>query len=581
MKKTNEKQYIFQPELCEADADQCRRMATELDIPVPMAELLFQRGLTSVEEAADFLEPRLADLPSPLTLKGMEEAVQLLLDAVAQRMQVVIHGDYDADGITASVLLADFIGKLDLEVDYHLPNRMTDGYGLSMDSVAALAEKVTMPALLITVDCGITAVKEVQYAKSLGFKVIVTDHHVPPAKLPRADAVINPRQQGCDFVCKELAGVGVAFFLTMAVRRRMVEKGFWDRDSMPNLRNYLDLVALGTVADVMPLVKVNRILVRAGLEVVTDRTRPGIWALCERAAMSEGAVTSENISFGLAPRINAAGRVGTPQLAAELLLSRDIDQAMELANALEEANLRRRELESAALEAATVQAEQQVRDGKQSLVLFGADWHPGVVGIIASRMVDRFQLPALVFTTDTVSVDEIVKGSGRSVPGLNLFQALAEADDHIIQFGGHAMAAGLTVAGKDLQRFHADFDQCVRTIDRDDVQQGVVIDQVMDVNANCHELIANLQRMEPFGQGNPEPIFLLKNVQMETVAKLREHLKFSLQINGSLVSGIGFFMADCFAAASGSIDLGFKLKKTCFRGQERIEAHAVVVQVTG
>jgi single-stranded-DNA-specific exonuclease len=580
LKKTNEKQYIFQPKLRGADADQCQKIAAELDIPVSMAELLFQRGLTSVESAADFLDPRLSDLPSPFSLRGMEEAVQLLIEAVAQRMQVVIHGDYDADGITSSVLLTDFFNKLDLDVRYHLPNRMTDSYGLSMDSVAALAEKVTMPALLITVDCGITAVKEVAYAKELGFKVIVTDHHVPPAELPRADAVINPRQQGCDFACKELAGVGVAFFLTMAVRRRMVEKGFWDRESMPNLRNYLDLVALGTVADVMPLVKVNRILVRAGLEVVTDRTRPGIWALCERAAMGEGAVTSENISFGLAPRINAAGRVGTPQLAAELLLSRDIDHAMELANGLEEANLRRRELESAALEAAIIQAEQQVSNNMQSLVLFAADWHPGVIGIIASRMVDRFQLPALVFTIDTVSGDKIIKGSGRSVPGLNLFQALAEADDHIIQFGGHAMAAGLTVAGRDLQRFHADFDQCVRTIVRDNVRQGVLIDQVMDEDANCHELIANLQRMEPFGQGNPEPVFLLKNIQMETVAKLREHLKFSLQINGSLVSGIGFFMADSFTAASGRVDLGFKLKKTCFRGQERIEAHAVIVKAT-
>ncbi len=579
-----EKQYIIESELGQTEVDQCRKIATELKIPVLVAELLFQRSFATVESAADFLHSGLADLPSPFSLKGMEEAVQLLIEAVAQRMEVVIHGDYDVDGITASVLLTDFISKLDIDVSYHLPNRMTDGYGLSMDSIAALAAKVTMPALLITVDCGITACEEVQYAKELGFKVIVTDHHVAPQELPEAHAVINPRQQGCSFACKDLAGVGVAFFLAMAVRRRMVEKGFWNRDTMPNLRDSLDLVALGTVADVMPLVKVNRILVKSGLEVLTDRTRPGVWALCERASLKEGLISSENISFGLAPRINAAGRIGTPELAAQLLLSKDVDHAMDLAGALEKANIRRKELESSALEAVIMQAKQQVADNKQTLVLFGSDWHPGVVGIIASRMVDRFQLPALVFTDD-VSADNadknIIKGSGRSVAGLNLFQALAHADKYIIQFGGHAMAAGLTIKRQDISRFHADFDTCVGKIAREDVEQGQKIDRVLGDDLSCSQLIASLQQMEPFGQGNPEPVFMLQDVRFETVSKLREHLKFSLQINGSQVNGIGFFMADSFAAASGNVNIGFKLKQTTFRGRQRIEAHAVIIKATG
>jgi len=291
------------------DKDFCISVAQRFDLPEPLAELLCERGFSDIEAIRSYLEPKLAGLPSPFTMAGMDKAVELILEAVAMRHQVVIHGDYDVDGITATSLLVDFLGKLDLDVISHVPNRMKEGYGVNLNSVQVMAEKVKMPALLITVDCGITSVDEVRKAKELGFKVIVTDHHEPGKYLPQADAVINPRQADCGFEFKSLAGVGVVFFLLMALRRRLVEAGFWTRKSAPNLKEYLDLVALGTVADVVELQSVNRILVKAGLEMISARTRPGIWALCEQARIGEGAlVTSEDIAYRLAPRINAAGR---------------------------------------------------------------------------------------------------------------------------------------------------------------------------------------------------------------------------------------------------------------------------------
>ncbi len=585
-----EQQYIFPQQLAGTDAARCKKLAHNLHVPDIVAELLYQRDLTTADAAQTFLFPKLAELPSPLSLKGLPEAVDLLAETVHSGWPVVIHGDYDVDGITSTVLLSDFLKKLGIDAVCHLPNRLTDDYGLTMRSVAALAEKVTMPAVLITVDCGISTAKEVRYAKELGFKVIITDHHQPssdPEKMPDADAVINPQQQGCDFPYKELCGVGVVFFLLMALRRKMVGEGVWTEDTMPNLRDYLDLVALGTVADVMPLTEVNRILVKAGLEVISERHRPGIRALCAQAGMKEGFVSAENIAYQLAPRINAAGRLGNPQLAADLLLS-PAGSAAELAIELDQANILRRELEAAMLDEAVRQAEQQIsKDHHVSLVLYGADWHLGVIGIIASRMVDRYQLPTLVFTGDTQPYatdqvpEKVAKGSGRSVEGLNLHQALELCQDRIIRFGGHAMAAGLTVCMKEFDEFRAEFDSCISKMEGKEQRWGVPIDAVLSEREDCQELVRGLQLMEPFGEGNPEPVFLLKNIQLEHVQRLREHLKFSVRINGGQISGIGFFMAEeHFETALGKVDLSFKLKETCFRGRKRLEAHAVAVLST-
>jgi single-stranded-DNA-specific exonuclease len=567
------------PPLAKAEATCCHELAAALQLPPLMAEILFQRGFTNAEAAQFFLFPRLTDLPSPLFMKGMAEAAELIAHAAATQQQVIIHGDYDVDGISSAVLLADFLRKLGLETSCHLPNRLTDEYGLTMQSAALLAEQATMPALLITVDCGISSPEEVRYAKDLGFTVIVTDHHEPrsSAALPAADAVINPKQPGCAFPCKELAGAGVVFFLCMAVRRKMVEQGFWTEANMPNLRDALDLAALGTVADVMPLTGLNRILVRAGLEVIAEQRRPGLRALCERANLQEGAVSAENIAYQLAPRINAAGRLGKPELAANLLLAQDAGKAAELAADLEAANLLRRDMEAAVLEQAIVQADQQLAAKQGCVLISGQDWHPGLIGIIAARMIDRYQLPALVFTADS-GQEGMLKGSGRSVPGLNLHQVLEQCQAQIVRFGGHAMAAGLTVRQEEFEQFCAAFSRTVQEAQCTVPPQTVAIDAVLDERTNWHELTQSLQLMEPFGQANPEPVFLLRNVRLREVSTLREHLRFAVPVNGGLIKGIGFFMADQLETALEPIDLCLKVKLTSFRGRRRLEVHAVALR---
>lgn len=571
-----------------AEVATSRKLAQDLRLPEVVAELLCRRGLTSPEAATPFLAPQLAELPSPAALKGLEAAVDLLAEAIQVGNQVVIHGDYDVDGITATVLLTDFLAKLGVTATWHLPNRLTDDYGLTMKSVANLAKKVQMPALLITVDCGISTADEVAYAKELGFRVIITDHHKPPgdrSRLPQADAVVNPRQEDCAFVCKELSGVGVTFFLIMALRRRMVEQGLWTQETMPNLRDALDLVALGTVADVMPLIGVNRILVKAGLEVLGEQNRPGIRALCKISKTGQGtAVTAENIAYQLAPRINAAGRLGNPELAAELLLSEG-DTAKELAQELEQANLLRREHEAAVLDEAVRQAEKQLEKKMENLVLYGKNWHLGVIGIIASRMVDRYQLPTLVFTADTPpcpiknSEVAVVKGSGRSVPGLDLHRVLELCQEQILRFGGHEMAAGLTVRQDAFAAFRTLFDSRVQDMEHEEHKQGLAVDALLDEKEDYREILHGLQLMEPFGKGNPEPVFLIRNVQLEEVHCLREHLKFSLRLNETCLSGIGFFMAEQQAPAqAGKVDLCFHLKESCFRGKKQMDIHAVALR---
>ncbi len=568
------------PPLPSTETACCKQLAVDLQLPTVIAEILFRRGFTAVEAARRFLQPQLADLPAPSAMKGIDKAADLLAEAVVQRWQIVIHGDYDVDGITATALLADFLRKIGLEPICHLPNRLTDEYGLTMKSVATLAAQAVMPALLITVDCGISTPQEVRLAKDLGFTVIITDHHEPPAEaadFPLADAVVNPRQAGCAFADGELAGVGVAFFLLVALRRNLVSRGWWTQDKMPNLREYLDLAALGTIADVMPLTGVNRILVRAGLEVISGRGRQGIAALCERAGLREDLVSAEHVAYQLGPRINAAGRLGNPQLAADLLLAQDMGKAAVLADELEAANVLRRELEAEVLSVAIQQAEQQVRAGQESLVLCGENWHPGVIGIVASRMVDRFHLSTLVFTGDS-GQEKMLKGSGRSVLGLNLHQALEQCKAWIVHFGGHAMAAGLTVRDEDFAGFRAAFAEAVSALNSGLPQAGITIDAVLDERTDFRELARCLRLLEPFGQGNPEPVFLLRNIRLREVNTLREHLRFAVQLNGGMVRGIGFFMAAQFeAAAEGTVDLAFRLKESSFRGVSRVEVHAVAI----
>lgn len=557
-----------------------REAAATLHIPEALAVILHRRGIATLPTLREFLHPNLSMLPSPDSLKGVQEAVAVIMHALIQQQAVFIHGDYDVDGITATALLLSFFQQTGHQAIFHIPNRLEEGYGLSrrsIDRLLARSGHQGREGVLVTVDCGISAREEVRYAKELGLRVVITDHHEPLGPVPAADAVVNPKQPGCTFAAPILSGVGVAFFLVMALRRAMMEQGLLAASSMPNLKQHLDLVALGTVADVVPLININRVLVRAGLEVLSKKHRPGVFFLCEQCGLQDALVTAEDISFRLAPRINASGRLGKPEIGVELLIATTSERAKAAASALEVLNGERKQLELDCLPEIMQQGQELVTTGRLGLVVHADNCHPGVIGILASRMAERFQRPAIVFTSAAGEGELLLKGSGRSISGVHLFHILERCTEHIKQFGGHAMAVGLTVEKTQLQAFAEQFDAALATLDLQIQPQDFLVDHHF---ARKEELTAEfahfLQYLQPFGEGNPEPVFLLKSESLLQQKNTRGHLLFQLRpANGQVFRGVGFNLANTTDSYSGPVDLVFTIKRSRFRGEEADQIHAI------
>lgn len=563
----------------EADKEFCRKLSDDMQIPYGIAELLCQKGIITSKDATAFLYPQLSHLPSPFLMKDMQAAVDVIMQAIKKQSYILIHGDYDVDGISGTALLANFFNSLNIPTTCYSPNRLLEGYGLQQHIIEKYHPKNENTALLITVDCGISSFDEVQFAKNKGYDVIITDHHEPPDILPEADAILNPKQSECVFPCDELAGVGVAFYFAMAIRSKMVELGTLDKETAPKLKELLGLVAMGTVADVVPLTGVNRILVKAGLEVISKRSIPWTWALCDRAGLREGQVCAGDIAYRLGPRINAPGRLGKPDSAFNLLTSNNTVKASDLADILEKINLERRQIEQESIDEIIEDCSQQDQKGRFGLVAFG-NYHPGIIGVIASRIVDMFNKPVIILTEDA-SGPEVLKGSGRSIKQLNLFEALENCSEALLQHGGHAMAAGMTIKKENLDLFRALFDRVVSEVlhsQEEDISKPEI---VADFCVDNEEIFDNTffhyyQLMEPFGNGNPEPIFLLENQVMLKPGVIHNHLKYSIKLNGRVYKGIGFGMADKLSLVQDyPVNLLFRLKKNVYRGVENIEFHAV------
>lgn len=565
------------------DQEQCKVLAQEIEVPYPLAVLLWQRGIRKADHAQDFFSPQLAKLPSPFLLKDMDKAVDIVTTALQENWPIYIHGDYDVDGITSSALLAHFFKKLGRKTVCYQPDRLSEGYGLQESFIRAKSPYQKQSALLITVDCGISDINEVEIAKELGFKVIVTDHHLPGEELPPADAVINPRQEDCDFPFPSLAGVGVAFFLAYGIRNRLVEEGVLEKDKAPNLKSLMDFVALGTVADVMPLTGINRTLVRAGLEIMNQPDCT--WALALKKQQDKfysTVFTTEDISYRFAPRINAPGRLGQPELAFEFLSTDDPEECEEYAIQIEEMNRQRREYEIEALDQIIAECERQESSGVSAFVVYGP-FHQGIVGIIASRVVDRFNKPVIIFTDDSSRLGT-VKGSGRSVEPINLYDALDACSEAIIQFGGHAMAAGLAIHKDNLQFFTSKFESYISGLD---ITKEVGTKINIDFCPSPEELLEKrflhqYQLMQPFGNGNLEPVFLFNNPKFIETGVVKNHLTYALKVNGQVFKGIGFGMADKIKLIkNGPVQFAFKLKTTVYRGESRIELHAIDIVSSG
>ncbi len=546
------------------------RVQQALHLNPVVAKVLVQRGYRTPEAVRSFLDDSLANLPDPFQMKGLPEAVTRLARAITSRERVVLYGDYDVDGVSSTALLASFLRDVGLEVKTYIPHRLAEGYGLNRAAIEKLAAEGMQ--LLVTLDCGITSHAEIEVANSLGVNVIVVDHHAVPEVMPPAVAVLNPLQPGCAYPTKWLCAGGVTFNLCMGLRKHLREAGAFEKRPEPNLRQFLDLVALATVADVVPLVGANRILVTHGLKELSTARRPGVKALKTVAGLDGETITASHVGFRLGPRINAAGRLDDASVGLRLLLSTDVAAATPLAMQLDEANQERQQIERAMLESALEQAEAAVMRGARGLVLHADNWHPGVVGIVASRVVERFHRPTVLIGIR----DGVGRGSARSIEGFHLYEAIKACGDVLERFGGHKAAAGVTVALDKLEAFRTRFEAlCAEKLKPEDLVGRCKIDATVEVFDLKTETVKALQQLAPFGMGNAEPTLALERQMAEPRVLPNKtpgepgHLKLTLGAD-PLLDVIGFRLAERARLIERPVDLAFTLGEDEFRGVRRL-----------
>jgi single-stranded-DNA-specific exonuclease len=464
-----QKTWLLRQSQIDVSQEYIYKLAIDTGLPKEIIKLLVLRGISDKQGIKDFLSPSLSQLPRPHLMKGMAEAVKILSESLESRRPITIYGDFDADGVTSTTVLFLFLSELDVPLNYFIPDRLTEGYGLNSEAVKKIYETNKQqwgePGILISVDCGISDDEVVDEAKKLGFIVIITDHHKPPEKLPPADAILNPLQPECNFPCKNLAGVGVAFYLILGLRSELVENGHWPEDNIPNLKSYMDIPAIGTVADQVQLTDCNRIIVKAGLEVLNLGNRIGLQKLLSTTKAYESEITSGDIAFRIAPRINAIGRVGSAQKAVELLCTQMEEEAEKIAHKLEEANNARKNIEADIFDEAIHMVSSDTLENASSILLYKNNWHQGVLGIVASRLTEKYNRPVILLTDhsseDAPEAVELAKGSGRSIEGIDIHNAVSSCREMLERFGGHKGAVGLTLAKENIDSFRQKLDRTI------------------------------------------------------------------------------------------------------------------------
>ena len=527
----------------------------EFGIHPIISQIIANREIMGMDDARRYLNPSLNDLHSPLLMKDMKIGIQRLLKAIYNHEEIVIYGDYDADGITSVVILFKFLKNVTPHVTYYIPDRVLEGYGLKNQSVDLF--KKNNAKLIITVDCGISDHEQIAYANSLGIDTIVLDHHEISDTLPPAIANINPNRKDCPFPFKSLAGVGIAYNFLIALRGSLRKEGFWKNDDYPNLRDYLDVVALGTIGDIAPLVDENRIFAKIGLELITEGKRPGIKALKEVSGIDSHIIDSYKASFCLIPRINAAGRIASSMDAVALLLSEDMDEARMLAGKLDIYNRRRQAMEKLILNEILENISKIPDIEKKNALVFASDkWHPGVVGIVASRLVDLFNRPAFVISLQ----NGVGKGSGRSVADFNIYNGIKQCASLLLSYGGHCRAAGISIREDNIDEFSRLLDKIISERGQSsDLLSQTIIDsecRFQDINVN---LINQMQMLAPFGSKNPEPVLCARNIKVSSPTIVgNNHLKMRLISNGMSCDSIWFAMGKHLNTVAGAnIDVAF------------------------
>src|SRR5689334_21033789 len=557
---------IWQPVPC--DDTQAEMVARELGISPITARLLCIRGLGEIERARRFLSPSLDDLHDPFRLAGMGEAVERILGAIARRERIAVHGDYDVDGVTSTVILRRALELAGADVVHFIPERMRDGYGLQPASLERL--HADGARLVISVDCGIRGMEAARRARELGMDLIITDHHEPDVELPCALAVINPKRHDCSYPDKNLAGVGVALKLVQALCGRI------GRTSL--LPAFVKIAAIGTLADVVPLVGENRVIAKLGLGLLSRGPhRVGLRALLDVCGLTGKDIDSYHIGFVLAPRVNAAGRMSSPDIAARLLLAADegmADEARELAALLDAENLRRQQEEAEIVAQAKKIVETDLEVGSRTvIVVAGQGWHRGVIGIVASKLVDAFHRPAIVLSID----GDVAHGSCRSIPSFNMLAALESCADAMIKFGGHKQAAGLTIDATRIRELRARINEYAdERLAPDDLRPRLWIDDTLAFRSINEQVASELLALAPFGAGNPCPVFRTSRVEIiDGPRRVKDrHLKMAFKQDGRILRGIAWrasereeFVTEHRAA----IDLAFSLENDMYNGERYLQ----------
>lgn len=550
-----------------ADPDLVRSIAAQLNLPEIVARILINRGVKTPEAARLFFHGGTADLYDPFLMKDMETAVDRVVSALRKQEKIIIHGDYDVDGITAVSMLYLFLRDLGGQITYYIPDRQQEGYGLSMGGIEESQRRGS--SLIISVDCGITSVSEVELAKKLGIDTIISDHHEPGPSLPEASAILDPKQGDCQYPFSELAGVGVAFKLAQGILQRMNLENIY-------LERYLDLVAIGSAADIVPLVDENRILVREGLERLNRNGNEGIKALIETANFKRGAIRVGNIVFGLAPRINAVGRLGSAERAVRLLITRDYNQAINIAGVLEKENRRRKEIDNKTLNEALEIISRDYDSTRDSVIVLAREnWHPGVIGIVASRIVERFYRPTVMITIE----EGIGKGSARSIPGFDLFSAIRECSDLLEQYGGHKYAAGLSIRADRIDEFKERFDRtAAAVITPDDLIPKLDIDAEITLDQITPEVVRCLRDFAPYGSKNMKPNFLSYGLEIIGMPRIvgSNHLKFKVRqpkSSGVVFDVIGFNLGHLLNVAENGVgvDMVYNIEENEWMNQINLQ----------
>ena len=546
-------------QIYDVDEEKVNKISEEFKINKLLSSILVNRNIEE-KDIKVFLNPTRENFHNPFLMPDMEIAVNRIIKAIENREKIIIYGDYDVDGITSITVLKSFLEDRGIQVGQYIPNRLDEGYGLNIPAVKKISDQGY--TLMITVDCGISGIEEIKYANSLNIETIVTDHHEVGDTLPEAIAVVDAKRKDNQYPCRDLAGVGVVFKLIQAIgiRLNLEEKEYL---------KYLDIVCVGTISDIVPLVDENRVIAKLGLMLVNQTRNMGLKSLLMSSGYKN--IDSNTISFGVAPRINACGRMGHADEALNLFLSKDIYEVNELTKKLNDYNKLRQEIEKKIYEEAIEQIENNKLKEKSAIVIGGENWHHGVIGIVSSKITDLYFKPSILLCYE----GELAKGSGRSIPGFDLHDSLMKCQDVIEKFGGHAMAIGITIKKENFNKFYEEFNKIVKDAKIDEIIPIINIDAKINLNEINKQIVESLKELEPFGEGNKMPIFAFKNLKIDSIRALTEgkHIKMTLKDGNTVINAIGFnlgHLADEYRIGD-KIDVAGTLEINSFNGVDNLQ----------